>query len=202
MTRYAGDVAIHSARVGRMSRDPLSSVLRPRLQLGRALRLVVLAALAAVLPACSHYSFTGASVPAHLETVAVPLAEVSVATPLTTLDEELTELLVDRFVRQTRLSLETSEAEADAVLTARIVEYRNDPAAVGGDERAALNRVTIRVEVTYFDQAEDRELMGRGFSAFETYDPVASGPDGEAQAAQAVLADIADKIFAEATSDW
>ena len=155
-----------------------------------------------MLPGCAYYSFTGATVPAHLDTVAIPIAEDRTLSPVATLGETLTELLVDRFVRQTRLALETSEDEADAVLTATLERYSNEPTAVTGEERAAANRVTISVAVRYYDRVEEREILQRSFQSFEDYDPTAGGLDAEEAAAAAALANIADDIFTAATSDW
>jgi len=161
--------------------------------------LVLLATLLAG-PGCTYYSFTGATIPSHLSTVAIPLVEDRSVSTLTGLDEELTQMLVDRFVSQTRLSLEPSEAQADAVLSATIERYSNQPTSVGGDERAALNRVTISVRVVYRDQVEDKEVLGRSFSGFEDYE--ASDLEKEKDAATAALKKIADDVFTAATSDW
>ena len=109
---------------------------------------VKLLLLAFFLAGCGYYSFSGASIPPELNTIAIPLAELEAATPLPTLPDELTRLLTDRFVRQTRLRLEPDEASADAVLQARITGYRNEPTAVG-DDRAQRTRVTIDVQVRY-----------------------------------------------------
>lgn len=151
---------------------------------------------------CTYYSFTGATIPARLNTIAIPLAEDNSVSSVSTLDEDLTQFLVDRFVGQTRLTLETNEDNADATLTARIQSYSNQPTAVGGEERATLNRVTIEVAVTYYDQVEDQELLSRTFSSFEEYDPVEDGLEGEEIAANAALENIAEDIFSAATSNW
>ncbi len=158
--------------------------------------------LALTTAGCGYYSFTGATIPSRLNTVAIPLAQDNSVSPVSTLDEDLTQFLISRFVDQTRLSLEPNEPNADAVLTATIQRYANEPTAVSGDERATLNRVTIRVDVTYVDQVEDQELLQRQFSSFEEYDPVEDGLDGEQAAARAALENIAEDIFSAATSNW
>lgn len=150
---------------------------------------------------CAYYSFTGATIPSQLNTVAIPLAVDNTISPVNTLDQNLTDLLTDRFIGQTRLRLETNEPEADAVLTTRIESYENEPTSVGGDEQATRNRVTIRVAVTYYDQVEDRELLEQTFSSFGEYDP-ADGSNGEVTAAEEALDNIADDVFSAATSDW
>lgn len=157
-----------------------------------------------LLPGCGIYSFTGASIPSHLRTIAIPLAEDASVNTLTALDEQFTEMLLQRFVRQTRLVLEPQSDDANVVLTTRIERYANTPTSVGGGERATLNRVTLSVRAIYHDQVNGSDVFDRSFTAFEEYDPLdpESGLAGEQVAADAVLRKIADDIFTAATSNW
>ncbi|NBB84943.1 MAG: hypothetical protein GVY12_01810 [Bacteroidetes bacterium] len=166
------------------------------------LRGLIFTLVASLSAGCAYYSFSGATIPSQLNTVAVPLAVDNTISPVNTLDQDLTDLLTDRFVGQTRLELQTNEQQADAVLTARIQAYENAPTSVSGDERASRNRVTIRVAATYYDQVEDQEMLSQTFSSFGEYDPAQSGLDGERSAAQEALENIADDIFTAATSNW
>lgn len=154
------------------------------------------------LTGCAYYSFTGATIPSHVNTIAIPLAEDNSINPLTSLNASLTDLLINRFVRQTRLQLETSEDDADALLTLTIDRYVNQPTAVSAQEQATLNRVTISVTARYFDQVEEQEVVERSFSSFEEYDPTVGGLEAEEQAAMAALINISEDIFIAATSDW
>ena len=163
---------------------------------------MALVLLLAAAPGCAYYSFTGATVPTHLNTVAIPLAEDNSLSPLTTLDDELTDLLITRFVRQTRLSLEENEDDADALLTVRIDRYANAPTSVSGQERAELNRITLSVSVRYYDRVEDKELLQRTFSSFADYNPLEGSLELEEETALAALENIADDIFTAATSNW
>jgi hypothetical protein len=154
------------------------------------------------LPGCAYYSFTGATIPEHIRTVAIPLVDDRAPGSPPDLDQALTNLLIDRFVRQTRLALETDEAGADALLAVRLDRYSVDPVAVTGQEVAALNRVTVAVSVRYLDRREDRERLARSFSASAEYDPLAAGLEGESLAAEQALRRIADDVFNAATSEW
>ncbi len=167
---------------------------------GRFVALVV--GCAVLCSGCGYYSFTGATIPAQYQTIAIPLVEDQSLSPLPTLDDEMTERLIDRFVRQTRLSLETVEDEADLILSARIERYTNAPTAVSGDERAQQNRVTVAVNARYIDRSTEEALVERTFTSFEQYDPLVDGPGGEEAAALAALDNIADDIFTAATSNW
>ena len=164
------------------------------------LRRGLLGLLLVGVSACGYYSFTGASIPAELNTIAIPLAELNAASPLPSLPDELTRLLTDRFVRQTRLTLEPDESVADAVLTSRITGYRSEPAAIG-DDLAERTRVTITVSVRYTGREREEPYLDRAFSAFSEYAP-GDGFDGETQAAQQALEQIAEDVFTAATSNW
>lgn len=163
-------------------------------------RVLILCALGLAASGCAYYSFTGATIPQHLNTVAIPLAEDLTASPISDMDAVLTRGLVDRFVGQTRLQLETDESQADALLTVDIERYVIEPAAVGGENRATLNRLTIRVMAAYLDREQNNQVFERAFSSSIEYDP-ANLANEEAAAAE-VLDNIADDIFTAATSNW
>lgn len=163
-----------------------------------ALGLVLLCTAAG----CGYYSFSGATIPSELNTISIPLAQDRSVSPLESLDRELTQSLVDRFVGQTRLNLANDDGQADARLEVTIQRYENRPTAVTGDERASVNRVSINVQARYYSQVEDEEIFSQTFSSFEDYDPSQDAFEGERQAASAVLEQVADDIFTKATSNW
>lgn len=161
---------------------------------------IVIVVISILVSGCAYYSFTGASIPEHLATVAIPLVEDNTVSTVAGMDAEMTQLLIDRFVRQTRLSLDQSETSADALLMVVITRYSNRPTSVSGNEQAIRNRVTIGARVVYTDQAMSQELFSRTFSAYEEYDPF--DPSQEETAAFAALEKIADDVFTAATSNW
>ena len=164
-------------------------------------QLILLTFAFSLFPSCGIYSFTGASIPEHLRTVAVPLAAVRAQGAAVDLDRQLTDALIERFADRTRLSLEPNEDEADAVLQATIQRYSITPVAVTGDEVASLNRVTLVVDILYRDRVQDEDRLSRSFTASADYDP-AEGAAGEAEAATLALEQIAGDVFTAATSNW
>ncbi len=170
--------------------------------LRRVLSISTLVLVVALLSSgCMFYSFTGATIPSHINTVAVPLASDRTDSPLATLDDIMTQAIITQFVNQTRLRLESNEQEADAVLDLTIQQYQNEPTAVGTDQ-AARNRVSISVAVRYIDRVNEEDILDRTFNASEEYDPIELGTAGEEEAARAALNTIAEDIFTAATSDW
>lgn len=158
--------------------------------------------VALALAGCSYYSFSGGSVPEDVATLAIPPVEVRAAIPDPTLGDQLTTLLTDRLIRQTRLRLAEDEATADAVLTASLSSFTDAPTAITGDERASRNRVTLTVQARFARREAEQPYFERSFQAFADYDPIADGADGINRAAAAALVLIADDIFTAATSQW
>lgn len=154
------------------------------------------------LSGCAFYSFTGASIPSHIETVAIPLAGDNTSSPIPTLGRELTNLLTDQFVGRTRLSLNNNEPNADAVLTARILRYSNQPVGVSGDERATTNSVEIRVQARYYDQVDDTTMVDQTFTGSAEYNPAQAGLSGAEQATRIAIERVSEDIFTTATSNW
>jgi hypothetical protein len=177
-----------------------SSLRSPPVRRGLSWGLTALLVL--TLTGCAFYGFSGASIPSHLETIAVPLAEDNTSTPVPTLGRDLTNLLTDRFVGRTRLSLNNNEPNADAVLTTRILRYTNQPTGVSGDERATTNSVQIRIQARYYDQVRDSTMLDQTFTGSAEYDPAQAGVSGAEQAIQLAVERAADDIFTTATSNW
>lgn len=176
-----------------------------RTHIHRSLSAVLLATLLGItglLGGCGAYSFSGATIPSDIETIAIPTVDDRSTSPFPALDADLTDLLIDRFVNQTRLSLTTNDADADALLDVRIQRYTNQPTTVRGDERASANRVSIDVQVEYLDQVNDEPFLSRSFTGNSDYDPVEEDIQGEEDASRRALENLADDIFTEATSNW
>jgi len=167
----------------------------------RTLSKIFFVGVLLITSSCSYYSFSGVSIPSNLNTISIPLAEDNSSGPLTLLDESLTELMIERFVRQTRLNLVEDESEADLLLTAQITRYTNAPTSVTGQERAQFNRVSISVATQYINQIND-DALERTFSGFDDYDALEGGLEAEESAALAALENIADDLFTAATSNW
>ncbi len=184
------------------SPHPRLSASSGRSGLGLLSVLVVLVVGAGLLSGCAYYGFTGASIPSHLETIAIPIAEDNSSSPIPTLGRDLTTVLTDQFVERTSLSLDNNETNADAVLRTRITRYTNEPTGVSGGERATVNSVSIRIQVRYYDQVKDSALVDQSFTGSAEYDPNEAGLNGEQQAAQLALERAGEDIFTGATSDW
>lgn len=172
----------------------------------KTLRPLAFAGLLLILPlllgGCFRYGFTGTSIPEEIETVYIPFFADQSSSGIGDLSDRLNNILVNRFINQTRLRLADSRAEADAVLEGSITSYTNQPFSVGGDEQADQNQVTISVNATYLYTGEEQAEWTTTFSGKATYDPNENPIEGETIAAEEALEQISNNMFNDAVSGW
>lgn len=114
---------------------------------------------------CGAYSFTGISTNANSFQVNFFQNNANLIEP--GLDIEFTNALQDLIQDQTSLELTTSGA--DLIFEGEIVEYRISPTTATSDNRAAQNRVTMGVNVRYYDNLDEEKNFEKRFSFFYDY---------------------------------
>jgi hypothetical protein len=151
---------------------------------------------------CLRYSFTGVSIPEGVETIYIPFFPDQSNSGLSDLSDRLNRALIDRFVNQSSLRLSNNENEADAVLDGVIVSYSNRPFSVAGSEEATQNQVLVTVRATFRYKKDDSDLWNKSFNGNFTFDPIIDPIEGERDAADQALQQIANNMFNDAVSNW
>lgn len=151
---------------------------------------------------CLRYSFTGASIPPGVDTIYIPFFPDQSNSGLGDLSNRLNQILINRFVNQSRLQLANNEADADAVLDGIITSYSNWPFSIGGNEQANENQVSITVRATFLYTSNDEPEWTNSFTGSFTYDPSENPIEGENSAANGALEQIANNMFNDAVSNW
>jgi hypothetical protein len=146
------------------------------------------------------YSFTGASIPAHLKTIGIPLVGDNSGFGRSEMRQELTTLLVDKFTREGSLQVRDRSA-SDAVLDVAITRIADDPVAVKAGEELTRKRATIYVEATYRDVKQQKLIWDRSFQQFADYD-VAAGLEGLNTALRNAEEKLAEDILLAVISNW
>jgi hypothetical protein len=158
--------------------------------------------LLALLSGCISYSFTGTSIPSNVSDIYIPFFPDRSQSGLGDLSDRLNRALVNRFVNQSRLSLADEQQDADSFVEGAIQNYINRPFSVGGDEQANLNEVQITVRASFQYAEDDEPLWTKSFSGNATYDVLENPVDGELEAAETALQQIANNMFNDAVSNW
>ena len=144
------------------------------------------------------YSFTGASVPPHLKTIAVPIAEDQSGYGDPTLRDLFSSQLAQRFINDNTLQT-TDRASADALLEGVILAVNDAPIVVQAGELVARRRITVSVRMRFQDLKLRKQVWEKEFSNWGDY---ASGGgltqrnDGIAEAVRKLTEDILNETVA------
>ncbi|MBW6498207.1 MAG: hypothetical protein K0B09_07470 [Bacteroidales bacterium] len=156
--------------------------------------------LLASLSSCGIYSFTGASIPPEARTFSVSYFPNNAQLVQPTLSQRFTEALQDKFLKQTNLRL--VDNGGDLHFEGSITGYTTAPAAISGDDRAALNRLTITVRVTFINEFEPDNDFERSFSRYWDYDSNRSLSEIEDEAITIITEALVEDIFNQAVVNW
>jgi hypothetical protein len=149
---------------------------------------------------CCVYSFTGASVPQHLKTIAIPIAEDRSGSGEPGLKELLTQQLIQKFINDNTLQV-TEKVNADAELDCVILPLSDAPAVVSAGENVQTMKITINIQVTYKDLVQRKTIFDKKFSNFSNY-PSGGTIDQRREAIQAAIDLITEDILLDTVSGW
>lgn len=133
----------------------------------KKIKILLLLITSASLLGCWKYSFTGASIPESTKTFQVNYFQNNAPLIEPGLERDFTLALQDIILNQTRLDLVKSGA--DLTYEGEITEYRISPTTATADNRAAQNRLTITVNVRFFDKNVEESDLEQRFSFFYDY---------------------------------
>lgn len=154
---------------------------------------IVLAFLALfTFQSCGFYSFTGASVAANIKTFQVNFFRNNAPIVEPGLDRLFTQSLQDIVVNQT--SLDLTNQNGDLIYEGEIVEYYVAPITATAQNTAAQNRLTISVNVRFFDTKNEGNDLEQRFSYYHDY-------SGAAQLVGSQRDDAVSIIFERITQD-
>lgn len=166
-------------------------------------KFLVIVLLIGILPlinSCKSggYSFTGASISG--ETISVDFFPNKATLVQPNLSQVFTDNLRDRFINQS--SLQLVQDNADLHLEGEIVDYRVTPQAIQGDQTAALNRLSIEVNVRFTNKTKEEDNFESKFKAFEDYNSSQSLSDVEAELMETICDRLSEDIFNKAVVNW
>ncbi|MBL7950552.1 MAG: LptE family protein [Flavobacteriales bacterium] len=164
----------------------------------KCLRLLLF--LTPLLGGCRvNYSFTGGDV-GEARTMSVDLIEARapLATPLSA--QVLTESVRDLLLAQTPLKLKQSEG--DVQYSGALVGYDVQPVNIQANETAALNRLTMTVQITYINTLDTKKNKEFTVSRFSDYESTQDITSVEERLARDIGKQLAQDIFDRTLGDW
>lgn len=162
--------------------------------------LVVMLTCCLFLSSCGIYTFSGASIPAEAKTVSVQYFpnNAQLVNPL--LSNALTNALNDIFVNQTTL-LSVAQ-NGDLAIEGEITGYVTSPIAITGNQTAALNRLTVTVNVRFTNKYDESKNFEQKFSQYQDYPSGQDLNSVQDVLVETIIEDLCQDIFNKAVVNW
>lgn len=153
------------------------------------------------LQSCGIYSFTGANINPNVKTVQIDYFPNNAVLVEPSLSEAFTLKLQDLFLQQTNLNLVKSGG--DLQFEGEITGYKINPMTATAQQTAAQNRLTITVNVRFFNNKNEEDNFERTFSHYYDYDANAQLTGGILDDAFTEILDrITQDIFNASVAKW
>ena len=129
------------------------------------LRLLLIFLLAASF--IVKYSLTGASISPDTKTFQVNYFQNNAPLIEPGIERDFTNKLIDLLINQT--SLDLVKSNGDLTYEGEIVEYRISPTTATANNTAAQNRLTVGVNIRFFDKNDSEADFEKRFSFYYDY---------------------------------
>ena len=154
-----------------------------------------------LLPAsCGIYSFTGASIPSEAKTISVGYFRNQAASVQPTLSSVFTDRLKEYLSNQSNLPI--VDGFADLQFSGSITGYTVTPQSIQSNDQAALNRLTITVQVKYVNRFDEKFSFSQSFSRYRDYDAQLSLSSVESGLIEEITEELVDDIYQRAFVNW
>jgi len=161
---------------------------------------LVVALLVPILHSCGVYSFTGASVPAEAKTISVLYFPNKATMVQPMLSKSITEALQDKFRSESSLSI--TQRNGDLAVEGEITGYDTQPIAIQGNQTAALNRLTITVNVRFRNRFDEKANFESSFSRYRDYSSSKSLSSAEQELLPAMIEELIQDIYNKCVVNW
>jgi hypothetical protein len=146
------------------------------------------------------YSFTGASVPPHLKTIALPIAEDQSGYGDPTLRDQFSRELLQRFINDNTLQ-PADRNSADSILEGVITSVKDAPVVVEAGDQVAKRRITVTVHMTFQDVKLRKKVWEKDFTQWGDYPSGGGLTQRNAGIAEAVRK-LTEDILNETVAGW
>ena len=159
---------------------------------------------ATVILGCGAYNFTGGDVGTAKTFQVNYFQNYASQNPGSTfepgMDRDFTNALTDLILNQT--SLELVKSNGDLLYEGEIVEYRISPMSATAQQTAAQNRLSIGVNVRFFNNTKQDVDFEQRFSFFYDYPANSQLSMVKDEAHQIIFERITQDIFNKSLADW
>jgi hypothetical protein len=149
---------------------------------------------------CGIYSFTGASIPPEARTISVQQFPNNAILVEPLLSSSFSSALRDRFMTQTNLNM--VDQNGDLAFEGEIVDFKTEPIAIQSDQTAASNRLSITVNVRFFNTFDDSKSFETRFTQYMDYPSEEDFSLAKDNLISEIVDMLVDDIFNRAVVNW
>ena len=148
----------------------------------------------------TRVSLSGASIPAEAKTISVAYFTNNASLAPPTISQVFTEKMRDVVSQQTSLAL--VKQNGDLQFEGFISDYNVAPVAIQSNDKAGSNRLTISVNVKYFNKFDETKNFEQSFSRFADYGSTESLSAKESDLIKEINRQLTEDIFNKAFNNW
>lgn len=169
--------------------------------MNKRFHIFLVVCLAIGLTSCKiKYSLDGASIPIEAKTISVTFFANNTTLGSPSISQKFTEKLRDMVSTQTRLAL--MKQNGDLQFEGAITDYNISPVAIQSTDQAALNRLTITVNVKYTNKFDATKNFEQAFTRFADYKTSSSLSTEEDKLLIEINRQLTEDIFNKAFNNW
>jgi len=166
------------------------------------LKIIPAVLLCLTFSACWLYSFKG-TLPPDIKNIAIPI--FADRTAEFNIQQTVTDKIRLTFIKENLLKL-VEEENAHSVLYGTIVSIDDKPLVYTESESTGESdteyRVTIKIEIEWFDKVNNRSVFKKQFVGYSEYDPTGATASTRDMALSEAIEQITEDIMNAILSDW
>jgi len=153
-----------------------------------------------LIQGCGIYSFSGTNISPETKTFQVNFFQNQSPRIFPGVDQQFTNQLQDLILNQTNLDLVTSGG--DIIFEGEIIQDYVAPNTATSDITAAQNRLTIAINLRFYDTKDPSQDLEQRFSFFEDYAASASENNIRDSALETIFERITQDMFNATLARW
>jgi len=150
---------------------------------------------------CGIYGFRGNNPPEGIKTISIPLFEDASGFAEAGLKENFTESLKSKIIDDGTFALADRNV-ADGVLTGIIINVRDEPLVISGNENVTKRKIVINVKIRFDNLNKQKLISEKTYENWGEYDSSGSGFSARKSGINIAQEKICEDIINDITSNW
>jgi hypothetical protein len=153
------------------------------------------------LSGCGIYSFSGASVPTDIRTLHIAQMRNNALLVNPALSQQLSDAFRDKCLAESNLKL-GAPGVTDWEFTGEIQDYSVTAAAVSGQEKTSLNRLTVVWKLQFRVKGKEKQGWEQRFTRYADFDAGLPLQSVEGELVNQIIRQLVDDAFNKVFIQW